>query len=218
MPQVVGERSAKRVLTLTYEPGDELDQLTQDPYTQPVRDLIGERLIRMFGHQVFVHRTLHADPNPGNYAFRPDGSIVLYDYGCVKRLDEHTVSMYRDMAEAMVEENFVRLDRMLLLLGAREESGPEVPDEFYASWREILLEPFIREERYDYGDSSIVEEAQKQALGALKYFESFKPAPHLVFIDRVMVGLHNNFRVFGPRVPWRALLDEHLAIPQPDYE
>jgi hypothetical protein len=33
-----------------------------------------------------------------------------------------------------------------------------------------------------------------------------------------MVGLHNNFRTFGPKVPWRSLLDEHLAIPQVDYD
>ncbi len=218
VPEVVGERSSKRVLTLTYEEGDSLKDLNHEPYTDEIRDLIGTNLIRMFGAQVFTHKTLHADPNPGNYAFRPDGTIVLYDYGCVDHLDERIVSMYRDMAEAMYTENYIRLDRMLLELGARASDGPEVPEEFYAEWRQILLAPFIREELYDYAISTIHQEAQRNAMGALKYANSFQPSPHLIFIDRVMVGLHNNLRTFGPKVPWRGLLEEHLAIPQVDYD
>lgn len=218
VPDVVGERSAKRVLTLTYEPGDSLEELTEAPYTDEIRDTIGTNLIRMFGAQVFRYKTMHADPNPGNYAFRPDGKIVLYDYGCVKKLSPRVVSIYRDMAEAIYKENYIRLDRMLMLLGARVEGSPDVPEEFYEQWRRILLEPFIKDEVYDYGDSKIVEEAQRHAVGAIKYAHSFQPAPELVFLDRVMVGLHNNFRTFGPRVPWRSLLEEHLAIKQIDYD
>ena len=155
VPEVVGERSAQRVLTLTFEPGDSLEALRTDAYTQEIRDLIGDRLIRMFGDQIFIHKTLHADPNPGNYAFRPDGTIVLYDYGCIKRVSPAVASMYRDMAEAIYTENYVRLDRMLELLGARNPEGGHVPEEFYARWREILLAPFITDDLYDYSTSKI---------------------------------------------------------------
>ena len=38
--------------------------------------------------QIFKLKTVHADPNPGNFAFRRDGRIIIYDYGCVKKLSE----------------------------------------------------------------------------------------------------------------------------------
>lgn len=218
LPEVVGERSSKRVLTLTYEPGDSLDVLATDKYSPEIRDLIGTNLIQMFGDQLFKYHNLHADPNPGNYAFRTDGRVVLYDYGCVKKLEPRVVSIYRDLADSMYRENYIRSDEMLELLGARIPNSPVVPEEFYAEWREILLAPFIEGEFYDYGESSIHERAKERAVSAVKYVNSFQPSADLVFIDRVLVGLHNNFRTFGPRVRWHDLLREFLAIEQIDYE
>ena len=34
------------------------------------------------------HRFLHADPNLANFAFLPDGRVVVYDLGCVKRIPD----------------------------------------------------------------------------------------------------------------------------------
>jgi predicted unusual protein kinase regulating ubiquinone biosynthesis (AarF/ABC1/UbiB family) len=218
IPEVIGERSAKRVLTLSYTPGDPLEALTTDRYPLITRDLIGERLIELVGLQVFSTKTLHADPNPGNYAFRTDGSIVLYDYGCVKRLPQRTVSLYRTLAQALLDTDYATLDQMMFALGARVPDSPPVPPEFYAQWRAILLEPFVREAEYDYASSTIHAEAQRHAVEALAYMSSFQPSAELVFIDRVIVGLHNILRRFGPTVPWRDALLRNLAIPQPPAE
>jgi predicted unusual protein kinase regulating ubiquinone biosynthesis (AarF/ABC1/UbiB family) len=215
IPEVVGERSAKRVLTMTYTPGDPLEALSTDRYPLITRDLIGARLIELVGTQVFVTKTLHADPNPGNYAFRTDGSIVLYDYGCIKRIPQNTVSHYQTLVRALYAEDYKTLDNMMLALGARIPNSPEVPPEFYAQWRDILLRPFVEVEEYDYSASTIHEEAQRHAMSALAYMNSFQPSAELVFIDRVIVGLHNILRRFGPTVPWRGSLDHFLAIPQP---
>jgi predicted unusual protein kinase regulating ubiquinone biosynthesis (AarF/ABC1/UbiB family) len=214
IPDVVGERSAKRVLTLTYTPGDPWEALLTDAYPLITRDLIGQRLIELVGTQVFVTKTLHADPNPGNYAFRPDGSVVLYDYGCIKRLPQRVVSSYRALAQALYDEDYATLDQMMIALGARIPDGPPVPPQFYAQWRGILLEPFIRDAEYDYSASTIHEEAQRHAVEALPYMNSFRPSADLVFIDRVIVGLHNILRRFGPTVLWRDALLHFLAIPQ----
>ena len=47
VPDVVGERSSQRVLTLIYEPGDHVDQLDAKGYTQKERDALGVSLWTM---------------------------------------------------------------------------------------------------------------------------------------------------------------------------
>ena len=84
IPDVVGERSSGRVLTLTYEPGDAFDQLEAAGYDQQTRNLLGERLTHMVYRQLFGLHAVHADPNPANFACRKNGDLVVYDFGCVK--------------------------------------------------------------------------------------------------------------------------------------
>src|SRR5207247_2253428 len=96
IPEVVGERSSQRVLTLTYEPGDHISELDDERYPQEVRDKIGENLFRLMLSQILEFKTLHADPNPANLAFRPDGTIVLYDFGCVKHAKDDIIVHYLD--------------------------------------------------------------------------------------------------------------------------
>src|SRR5690606_33480194 len=74
VPRVIGERSSQRVLTLSYEPGDTLAEARE--YPQEVRDRLGLLLFDVLAEQIFRFRTLHADPNPANFAFRRDGSLV----------------------------------------------------------------------------------------------------------------------------------------------
>lgn len=214
VPEVIGERSAQRVLTLSFEDGDGVEALGSASYTDEIRSLICERMIRMFIHQLFIHHNLHADPHPGNYAFRPDGSVVLYDYGCIEKINPVVAAKYQMMARAMYKEDFARVDKMLLSLGARVPNSPEVPLSYFAHWRRILLEPFVKDAQYNYATSTIHEQVREHAMEAMSYMDSFQPAPDLVFIDRAIVGLHNIFRRFGPTVSWRDLLEEALSIEQ----
>ena len=79
IPEVIGERSSKRILTLTYEPSDHLQKLESLGYPQEERNLIGENFYGIFMDQLFKYHAIHADPNPANFGFRRGGKIVMYD-------------------------------------------------------------------------------------------------------------------------------------------
>ncbi len=210
VPQVVGERSSQRVLTLTYEPGHHITEL--DEFSQEVRNEIGEGLFRVLADQIFNLQVLHADPNPGNFAFRPDGSMVLYDFGCVKRLDPGIIDAYRDTIRAGFAEDYAGIEDGLVRLGARNLEGPQVPLDYYKPWRDIFMRPLLGDEPYDFGSSRLQQEAIKLVPGFLaKYLRSFQPPVELVFLDRVVVGHYGNLRKLGARGRFRRLLEPHLA-------
>lgn len=209
IPQVVGERSSQRVLTLTFERGDSLDEASQ--YPQEVRNDLGLALFDLIADQVFHFQTIHADPNPANFAFRSDGTIVLYDFGCVKKLSATVVAAYRDTALAGIEGDYAGVEDGLIRLGARNLEGPPVPLEYYAKWRDVFAKPFLAREPFDFADASM----QRDALALMpafltKYAPAFRPPAELVFLDRAVVGHYGNIRKLGARCELRSRLEPYL--------
>lgn len=209
VPEVVGERSSQRILTLTFEPGDNINDLDQRGYDQAVRDTLGAHLFQVTLSQLFQLRAIHADPNPANFAFRPDGRIVIYDFGCVKKLEPELVSAYAGTLLAAIREDYQGVEAGLLALGARRPEGPAVEPEYYRMWRNTILEPFTRSEPFDYATSKIHEELVKLVPGLLKRLGSFQAPVPVVFIDRVVGGHYGNLRKIRARgrflelvLPW----------------
>lgn len=211
LPEVVGERSAKRVLTLSYEPGDHISELDARGYTQAQRDTLGQNLLRMLCSQVFDFGIIHADPNPGNYAFRPDGSVVLYDFGCTKRLELEIVRGYVDLVDRGLIEDYDGIDDALLRLGMRRPSGPRPDDSFYKRWRDVFALPLVDVPLFDYGQAKIHEEVVKMIPASMKRMASFQPAQELIFLDRTVVGIYGNLRQLEARAPTYAMIREHIS-------
>jgi predicted unusual protein kinase regulating ubiquinone biosynthesis (AarF/ABC1/UbiB family) len=212
LPRVIGERSSKRVLTLSYEPGDHIDELDEARYPQDVRNRLGENIFHMIASEIAYHRAIHADPNPANFAFRPDGTIVMYDFGCVKRIPEAIVHNYFATIRASLASDWEGVDRGLTALGARDPSGPAIdPHTFYPPWRDVILGPFMSHAPFDYGESKIHEGVMRLVPQSLTKILSFKPPRDVVFIDRAVAGHYGNLRKLRARFSPGALVEPYMA-------
>jgi predicted unusual protein kinase regulating ubiquinone biosynthesis (AarF/ABC1/UbiB family) len=208
VPEVVGERSSGRVLTLTYEPGDHLDEARS--YPRDVRDQIADNLFDIVAEQAFDLQVIHADPNPANFAFRPDGSIVLYDFGCVKTLDPKIVEAYLFLVKAGLEERYEDVEQGMIGVGARNLDGTPVPPKYYKVWRDVFAKPFLGT-TFDFGEAQLQREAMKHVPAFMaKYMTSFQPPPELVFLDRVVVGHYGTLRRLGASANFRPKLEPFM--------
>ena len=86
VPKVHPAFSTTRVLTTTWHEGVKISNLEQLDAWQINRRELGERLIRAYCQMVFVDGFYHADPHPGNILVKPDGTLVLLDFGATGRL------------------------------------------------------------------------------------------------------------------------------------
>jgi predicted unusual protein kinase regulating ubiquinone biosynthesis (AarF/ABC1/UbiB family) len=221
IPEVVGERSSQRVLTLTYEGGDDINHLDREGYSQEVRNQIAKNLFLITVHQIFVFRALHADPNPANFAFRKDGRLVMYDFGCVKKIKPEISHAYARTLMAAIEEDYDAVERGMLELGARRPEGPPIEEDYYRKWRQILVRPFLGE--FDYASSTIHDEVKPMIPGLIKRLSSLQAPIEVVFIDRVVGGHYGNLRKIGARGRFLDLVMPFLetaarASPQPRAE
>jgi predicted unusual protein kinase regulating ubiquinone biosynthesis (AarF/ABC1/UbiB family) len=212
IPDVVGERSSQRVLTLIYEPGDHIRDLDAKGYTQELRDKIGYNLFHLLGSQIFDLKAVHADPNPANMAVRPNGDIVLYDFGCVKRIPPTVIRDYRRLIVAAMEDRWADVDRHLIELGARNPAFEALPGSFYKPWRDLFLTPYYGEQPYSFGSSNLHQEAMRLIPEFLQIVSRFTPPVELVFIDRAALGHYGNLKTIRSRCDLLPHLRHYLDL------
>ncbi len=215
IPEVVGERSSKRVLTLTYEPGDSM-QKAGETYDRATLDLLGLHLFTVMTSEIFELGAIHGDPNPGNFACRPNGDVVIYDFGCVKQLKPAILSAYRDAIRFGVEEDYVMVEDALRRLGARNPAGPAVEPSFYKAWRDIFVVPIMAKELLDYEHSTMHEDVMKMIPKSMRYMSSFQPAKEMIFLDRMVAGHYGNLRSLRSHVPVQRLIGAALEAFTPE--
>lgn len=211
IPEPIEALSGQRVLTMIYEPADALDHFTENDYPPDIVNQIGHRLFSLINDQIFKHQALHSDPHPGNFGIRADGSLVVYDFGCVKRISDETVTAYADVVAAGLDGRFRDVDEALIELGIRRADGPPLDDEFYSLWRSIVLKPFLSEEPYDFGQANLHARAMKHFPDAMKHMNSVQPAAQNLMIDRVVAGHYWNLRRLGVVAAFRPELDRYIS-------
>lgn len=211
IPAVIDSHSSRRVLTLELVEGDHISQVTPESYDQDTINLIGHRIFTLMADQLFRFRCIHGDPHAGNFAYRPDGTIILYDFGCVKKLKPAIVEAYRKALMAALAEDYKALDRHLIDLGARVEDQPAVDEAYYAMWRDILIQPFTGEEPYDFGAADIHKQVAARTSTVFKYLEHFKPPVESIFIDRMIAGHYWILKRLGVQAAFRPELERYLS-------
>ena len=215
IPSVVTSLSSRRVLTMEFVAGDHISELDKNSYTQEIINLIGQRLFRTMADQLFKFQAIHGDPHAGNFAFRPDGTVIMYDFGCVKHLKPEIVDAYKKALVAGIHEDYDALDRYLIDLGVRVEGKPSVEEDYYAMWRDIFIIPFAdRDQHYDFADANLHKQVVSKASTVFKYMESFKPPVESIFIDRMIAGHYWMMKRLGVQAAFRGELENYLDLSQ----
>lgn len=134
VPQVHLEWCSHRVLVTTFEQGLSLDEMLARNPDSAWRTDVGERLFQIYFGTLYRHGWFHADPHPGNYAFRPDGTLVVYDFGCTRQFDSDTVKALSTLAHAVAGDKPEELREAMGALGG--EIPPD--DKAYQHVRKLL--------------------------------------------------------------------------------
>ena len=211
VPEVISELSTGHVLTLEYVGGDHANELKTQHYTDEVINKIGHNLFNMLADQLFVFKQIHGDPHPGNFAFRPDGTVIVYDFGCVKVLMPEIVEAYRDAIVASIEENYIAVDDAMLRLGARVV-GKEYPGaEYYAVWRNIFFAPFFESDKYDFESADLHVQVAKEIPLFFKHLSHFKPPVESLYIDRMISGHYWIMKSLGVKASFKSDLNRYIC-------
>tara|TARA_R110001592_G_scaffold6853_1_gene37813 strand:- start:29262 stop:30563 length:1302 start_codon:yes stop_codon:yes gene_type:complete len=210
IPDVFSQLSTRHILTLEYIAGDHSEELEGKGYSQEQINQLGVNLFQMLIEHLFEFQHIHGDPHPGNFAFRKNGSIVVYDFGCIKILKPEIVQAYKDAIQASLLENYDDVDDALQRLGARVVSKDSPGVDYYKVWRNIFFEPFIWQGSYNFKSAKLHLDAAKQTPLFFKYLSHFKPPVESLYIDRMISGHYWLMKSMGVEANFRLILDKYI--------
>jgi predicted unusual protein kinase regulating ubiquinone biosynthesis (AarF/ABC1/UbiB family) len=120
IPNVFLDRTSKHVLTLEYIPGIKITDVAGLNARGINREDLVVRIHHVFFKMLLRHSIFHADPHPGNISVDNDGTIILYDYGMVGRLDNETRIRLIRLYLGLIEKDSTRTVDVLIELGTLE--------------------------------------------------------------------------------------------------
>ena len=122
IPEVHDDYSTKNVLTMEYIPGIKITNIEELDKKGIDRQKLVIDVHKVFFTMLLRHSIFHADPHPGNISVRDDGTLILYDFGMVGRLNDETRLRLVRLYLALVEKNPPRT------VNAMDELGMLAPD------------------------------------------------------------------------------------------
>ena len=122
IPKVYLDRTSRHVITMEYLPGIKVTDIRTLNQSNIDREKLVYRIHRLFFKMLLRHSIFHADPHPGNISITGDGTIILYDFGMVGRLDDETRRKLVRLYLGLVDKDPVRTTDVLIELGTLETS------------------------------------------------------------------------------------------------
>ena len=163
---------------------------------------------------LFEHRFLHADPNFANFGFRENGDVVVYDYGCMKRVGDSLRRGYASLVLAVLQEDKASIPERLTDMGIiREKSDEPIPASLIDPFFEIAAEIVRADPPYRFGEDMEIYE-KLFAVGRSNWNDASDIVfpRDMVFIDRTLGGLFGNLARLGACAPWRELVAAHIDL------
>lgn len=211
-PKPIDALCADGVLVCSYEPGSAVEEARGWP--QPLRDALAARYCDWVIASLLDHGWLHADPHPGNFAFREDGRLVVYDFGCVKQVAGPEQTEMVAIVRAALARDWPAVHATMGRMGSL--SRPDAPltpelEQVYREHVDALAGPLLADPPFDFSDADFIPEARRAIRGALPQWRAFKLVPELAFVVRTLSGAYWLLRRLGARVDLASRLEAIAA-------
>lgn len=198
-PNYYPELSSDRIITMDWLEGKHLKEFLETNPSQEVRNKIGQALWDFYAFQMHELRKVHADPHPGNFLLRGDGTVGIFDFGCVKEIPEDFYVNYFLLTDKELLKNEPRRREIYTNLEMIHPSDTEKEIQFFSGlfqkMTSLLTLPFTVK-RFDFGNESYFAEiyAYMDYLYNLKEVRESKVARgsrHSLYVNRTYFGLYS---------------------------
>jgi ubiquinone biosynthesis protein len=191
IPKPYRELSTSRILVIEFVSGCKITDKTQLLAWGLSPEKVAETGMDIYLTQIFEFGIFHADPHPGNVLVRPDGTLVLIDFGMVGKLSKQQKYAFAGVFIGMARQD----PRGMALSFRRLALTADIPDmrAFEASLGE-LIEDFSTLDVKDMSMSDLAD-----ALQNVIYNYKLQVPGAVFLILRALVILEGIGKVLHPR-------------------
>ncbi|MFC5408292.1 ABC1 kinase family protein [Larkinella bovis] len=198
-PTYYPEFSSQRILTMDWLDGLHLKDFLKTNPSQAIRNQIGQALWDFYNFQIHDLKQVHADPHPGNFLMRTDGTMGVIDFGCVKVIPEFFYENYfRLINFDTLDDDRTTMEIFRNLEFIVPEDAPKEQRFFADLFKKMIVllgKPFATR-TFDFGDNDYFDTvyAFAEELGKVQELKDSKVArgsQHGLYINRTYFGLYS---------------------------
>lgn len=210
IPRVVAERSSDRILTMEFVEGWSAEEACSERFSEDDRNRWGEAIFKLQMRGLFEHRLLHADPNLANFSFLEDGRVIVYDFGCLKRIPEKVAIGYGRLFLAAIEDRREEIPRVLADIGLVKADGSPMELELIDPYIDLFSDILRLDPPYRFGeDEDLYERVMELGMANWSHATDMRFPEDIIFIDRTLAGHFGNLVRLGATGSWREIVDRY---------
>ena len=209
VPVPVSDLSTGRLLTMGWLDGTPLMSFIKAHDDIEMRNRVAYNMFRAWYVPFYYYGVIHGDPHLGNYTLKPDGSVNLLDFGCIRIFGASFVQGVIDLYHAL-ERN----DRDLAVHAYESWGFTNLTNEtidVLNRWAGFVYGPLLedRARRIQEKSSGVYGREVAESVHAdLRRLGPVKPPREFVFMDRAAIGLGSVFLHLGAEINWHRLFRE----------
>ena len=210
VPEVLPELSTGRLLTMGWVDGKGL--LKYKTASIADRNQLAYNMFRAWYVPFYDYGVIHGDPHLGNYSVRPDLSVNLLDFGCIRVFEPKFVGGVIDLYRAL-EKNDRKLAVHAYETWGFKGLSNEVIDTLNM-WAQFVYAPLLEDrkrkiqELAEKSGGVYGREVAEKVHKKLRELGGVKPPREFVFMDRAAIGLGGVFMHLAAEINWHRLFHE----------
>jgi ubiquinone biosynthesis protein len=213
IPKPYRELSTEKILVIEFVNGCKITDKSQLLAWGLSPEQVAETGMDIYLTQIFEFGFFHADPHPGNVLVRPDGTLVLIDFGMVGKLTKQQKYAFAGVFIGMARQDA----RSMALNFRRLALSSDIPDmRAFEADLSLLIEDFAVLDVKDMSMSDLADSLQSiiyryklQVPGAV-----FLILRALVILEGIGKVLHPNFNTFEFVRPYGAKIIREQYSPE----
>jgi predicted unusual protein kinase regulating ubiquinone biosynthesis (AarF/ABC1/UbiB family) len=206
VPEVLPKLSTRRLLTMTWLDGRGLLDFKNAPLE--VRNTLAHNMFRAWYVSFYDYGVIHGDPHLGNYTVRPDHTVNLLDYGCIRMFHARFIKGVIDLYRALLNGDEA------LAVSAYESWGftglTREKIDVLNLWARFVYAPVLddRDRRIQEGETGHYgTDVAVKVHRELRRLGGVKPPREFVFVDRAAIGLGSVFLHLKAEINWHRMFE-----------
>ncbi|MCB1782925.1 MAG: AarF/ABC1/UbiB kinase family protein [Alphaproteobacteria bacterium] len=210
VPEVIDELSTDRLLTATWLEGKKiLDFKEADTKT---RNTLAMNMFRAWYVPLYGYGIIHGDPHPGNYTVRPDLSVNLLDFGCIRVFPPKFIGGVIDLYNALRTNDTALSVHAYETWGFKNLNKEQV--ETLNIWAHFLYAPVLEDKIRPIGEVTngiYGKETVEKVHTQLRKTGTIQVPREFVFMDRAALGLGSVFLHLKSQINWHRVFNELIS-------
>lgn len=211
IPEIIDELSTDRLLTSTWLEGEKILNFVDGHPAQ--RNELAMNMFRAWYVPLYYYGVIHGDPHLGNYTVRPDNSINLLDFGCVRVFPAEFIGGVIDLYNALMSKDTALAVHAYETWGFKNLSKEQV--ETLNMWAGFLYGPVMEDKIRPIGEVTngvygrdTAEKVHKRLRELSRDNGGVSIPREFVFMDRAALGLGSVFLHLKAEINWYQVFNE----------